>query len=192
MAVNYKQVYAKKQATIKKILEICPNIPRSSGIYVFHRIDENGIKYAYVGQAKHLLDRCASHLLGYQHIDLSLKKHGLKSTDNPYGYELHYFNYEENVLDEMERKYINKCAREGWQLRNATLGGQDSGKVIIEQKAAKGYRDGLAQGYKNAKKEIVELFAKYLVAQIDGKPNKIKERKLNEFKEWLKNEDSRE
>lgn len=37
------------------------------------RTDENGFRYAYIGQAVHILTRLAQHLVGYQHIDLSLK-----------------------------------------------------------------------------------------------------------------------
>lgn len=191
---NLKQVYAKKQASIKRILTICPNIPRTSGIYIFHRVDENGIKYAYVGQAVHLLDRCASHLLGYQHIDLSLKKHGLKNAENPYGYELYYILFPENELDLREREYIQKIALKGYQLRNATLGGQDKGKVVTDSKAPKGYHDGLEQGYKNAISEIKEFFDKYLDFSIknfaeshkkDGSFKEIFIKKYQEFKEFL-------
>lgn len=185
---NYKQVFARKQNCVQRIKKLCPSITRDSGIYVFSRKDENGINYAYVGQAKHLLDRCASHLLGFQHIDLSIKKHGLYSEDNPTGYTLSFSIYPESELDNKERLYIHHYASLGYQLRNNTLGGQDSGKVVIEQKAAKGYREGLAQGYKNCKKEIVEIFTKYLDCTIKDKTNKIKERKLNEFKEWLEND----
>lgn len=194
---NLKQVYAKKQASIKRILTICPDIPRTSGIYIFYRTDENGIKYAYVGQAKHLLDRCASHLLGYQHIDLSLKKHGLKSAENPYGYELHYILFPESELDIKEREYIQKVALKGYQLRNATLGGQDEGKIVTDMKPTKGYHDGLKQGYENCKEEIKEFFDKYLDYSVkecdyshkkDGSIKEIYLRKLNEFKEMLEND----
>ena len=171
---NLKQVYAKKQTSIKRILTICPDIPRTSGIYIFHRVDENGIKYAYVGQAVHLLDRCASHLLGYQHIDLSLKKHGLKNVENPYGYELYYILFPENELDLREREYIQKVA-------------------------LKGYHDGLKQGYKNAISEIKEFFDKYLDFSIkncaeshkkDGSFKEIFIKKYQEFQELLgKNEE---
>ena len=47
-------------------------------------MDEEGIKYAYIGQAKHILTRLAQHLTGYQHIDLSIRKHGLYSNRNFY------------------------------------------------------------------------------------------------------------
>lgn len=185
--MNYKQIIARKNACEERIKKLCPSITNNSGIYIFFRIDEENIKYAYVGQAKHLLQRCAQHLLGYQHIDLSIKKHGLLSNKNPFGYGLHIFECEENELDEKEKYYVRRCIDNGYQMRNATLGGQDKGKVVIDSKPTKGYRDGLDQGYKNAKKEIKVLFDKYLSFDIKGKPNKIKERKLQEFKEWLEN-----
>lgn len=192
---NLKQVYAKKQASIKRILTICPDIPRTSGIYFFKREDENGIKYVYVGQAKHLLDRCAQHLLGYQKIDLSIKKHGLYDNEkNPYGYKLSYMRYEESELDEKERYWIKKAAKYGFQLKNSTLGGQDEGKVVTDSKAPKGYHDGLKQGYENCKKEIKEFFDKYLDFSIkncaeshkkDGSFKEIFVKKYQEFQEFI-------
>ena len=83
---NYRQIYAKKAARENRIKSICPNIPNASGIYAFHRVDEAGIKRSYVGQALHLCERCASHLGEYDHIALSLKKHGFYNDDNPYGW----------------------------------------------------------------------------------------------------------
>ena len=194
MAIS-KQVWAKKQETRRRIIKLCPSINDQSGIYFFTRKDENGIRYAYVGQAKHLLSRCAQHLLGYQHIDLSIKKHGLYSDKNEYGYKLDYVNLPESQLDAYEREYIQKYASWGFQLRNATLGGQDSGKEVIDSKTPKGYHDGLKQGYENARKEIKELFNKYLMVSVksqedtfkkDGTIKEIYQRKYNEFIEWLK------
>lgn len=194
MAIT-KQVLAKKQETRRRIIKLCPSINDQSGIYFFTRTDENGIRYAYVGQAKHLLSRCAQHLLGYQHIDLSIKKHGLYSDEKPYGYKLDYVNLPESQLDAYEREYIQKYASWGFQLRNATLGGQDSGKEVIDSKTPKGYHDGLKQGYENARKEIKELFTKYLMVSVksqedtfkkDGTIKEIYQRKYNEFIEWLK------
>ena len=190
-----KQVWAKKQETRRRIIKLCPSINDNSGIYFFTRTDENGIRYAYVGQAKHLLSRCAQHLLGYQHIDLSIKKHGLYSDEKPYGYKLDYVNLPESQLDTYEREYIQKYASWGFQLRNATLGGQDSGKEVIDSKTPKGYHDGLKQGYDNARKEVKELFDKYLMVSVksqedtfkkDGTIKEVYQRKYNEFIEWLK------
>ena len=42
---------------------------------VYTRVDEEG-KHAYIGKAVNLLRRSVSHLQGYQHIDISLKKRG--------------------------------------------------------------------------------------------------------------------
>lgn len=186
--MNYRQIIARNKSCEDRIKNICPYINNNSGIYIFYRTDEQGVNYAYVGQAKHLLKRCAQHLLGYQHIDLSIKKHGLKCDKNHYGYELRVEECVEGRLDEEERYYIKLYIQEGYQMRNATLGGQDKGKVVIDSKSTKGYRDGLDQGYRNAKKEIKLLFDKYLSCEIKGKSNKIKERKLKEFKEWLGND----
>ena len=68
MSVNYQQIWKRKRDTQNRIKKICPNIPNTSGIYIFARM-ENNIKYAYIGQSLHLRDRCAEHLIGYQHID---------------------------------------------------------------------------------------------------------------------------
>ena len=55
--MNYKQIKAIEQKNKKRLLEINSKLNDSSGIYVLVRTDENGIKYAYVGQAKHVLTR---------------------------------------------------------------------------------------------------------------------------------------
>ncbi len=82
----YRKVKDIEQKNKKRLLAINPNLDDESGIYFLTRIDENEIKYAYIGQAIHILIRLAQHLAGYQqHIDLSLKKHGLYSAANPYG-----------------------------------------------------------------------------------------------------------
>lgn len=184
--MNYKQIYARKKACEKRITDTFGDIPNTSGIYVFARVDENGIKYAYVGQAKHLLSRIAEHLLGYQHIDLSIKKHGLFCAENPNGYNLLCIEAPENELDTQERRNISLFAEMGYQLRNKTIGGQNKGKDgLDDNKPSKGYHDGLEQGRKNAINEIKVLFEKYLDFSIKGEPNKIKERKFAEFEEIL-------
>ena len=75
MAFNYKQIKAKERQNKERILRTNPYVDEKSGIYFLTREDENGFKFAYIGQAKRLLSRLAEHLSGYQHIDLSLKKH---------------------------------------------------------------------------------------------------------------------
>ena len=86
--MNYKKIFATKANNEKRIKRVCPNIPYKSGIYVFFRIDEAGIRRAYCGQAVSLCERCASHLSEYDHIALSLKKHGFYSEKNPFGWKL--------------------------------------------------------------------------------------------------------
>ena len=182
-----RKMFAMKKQARNRILKVNPNVPTQAGIYVFTRMSEEGIKYAYIGQAKNILDRCCSHLMGYQAIDLSIKKHGLfDKAKNPHGYDLICKRCDVSALDENERKTILYFADNGYQLKNKTNGGQGEGKVgIIENKPSRGYRDGLAQGYKNCQRDIKVFFDKYLDYSIKGKPNKIKERKLDEFKEII-------
>ena len=186
MAVNYRQIKAIEQKNKERILKLQPTVPETSGIYIFLRA-EDGFKYAYVGQAKHLLTRLAQHLSGYQHIDLSLKKHGLYSEDNESGWRLIWRSFPEDKLDEMEQYYIKEYANAGFQLRNKTSGSQGKGKSgIAENKPAKGYYDGLAQGYKNAQKYVANLFDKHLVyGKKSDKPNKNQEKALAKFEEFL-------
>ena len=187
MAVNYRQIKAIEKKNKEKILALCPNADEGSGIYFFTRI-ENGFKYAYIGQAKHLLTRLAQHLSGYQHIDLSIKKHGLWELDNPTGWKVNTLRCFENELDALEQKYIKEFADMGFQLRNKTLGGQGEGKSGLDnQKPSKGYHDGLKQGYKNAQKYVANLFEKHLnYSKKSDKPNKNQEKALEKFEEFLK------
>lgn len=183
--MNYKQIYAIKKANRERILKVCPTVDDSSGIYFLTR-EEKGIKFAYIGQAKHLLARLGEHLSGYQWIDCSLKKHGLYSVDNPTGYKIDFVYVKSDELDEAERGYIKTYAAMGYQLRNVTLGGQDKGKVdIAERKAARGYRDGLKQGYKNAQKEVANLFEKHLNVSVKKEGNKVQLKALAKFEEFL-------
>jgi hypothetical protein len=181
---SFRQRKAVEQLLKKRWLKLEPTLNENSGIYILTRTDENGIKYAYVGQAKHILSRLAQHLLGYQHIDLSLKKHGLWAQNNIYGWDIKppIFCHEE-ILDDTERANILKYASLGYQLHNKTAGGQGKGKVgIAENKPAKGYYDGKKQGYKDCKEYVKGLF-KYLT--FSAKDGKIAERKKEEFTEFL-------
>lgn len=74
--MNNKQRYAILKKNKEQWLQYY-SIKDESGIYILTRYDDNGFKFAYVGQAKKVLTRLAEHLMGYQHIDLSLKKHGI-------------------------------------------------------------------------------------------------------------------
>lgn len=188
MATNYRQIMAIRKANEDKIRKLCPIATEDSGIYVFYRTDENGFKFAYVGQAKNLLKRLAEHLSGYQHIDCSIKKHKFYDEEsNPYGYHVEIICHcPEDELDGREQYWIKCYADQGYQLRNKTTGSQGEGKSALgEGKSNRGYRDGLVQGRKNTQKEIAELFDKYLTYDIKGKYGKIKQRKYDEFTEFL-------
>ena len=184
--MNYRQIYAIKKQNEKRILKVCPNCPNTSGIYFFLR-EENGFKFGYVGKAKHLLERLGSHLQGYtQHIDRSLKKHGLWSSDNPTGYKVHFLEFPESELNEKEQFYIQKCASMGYQLRNVESGGQLGKTDIGERKPAKKYFDGVEQGKKNTRKFIASLFEKHLdYKPKKTPPTKLQERAMQKFKDFL-------
>lgn len=184
---NYAQVKAIEKKNKERMLKVNPDLNENSGIYFLLRKDEEGFLYAYIGQAKHILTRLAQHLTGYQHIDLSLKKHGLFSDDNPHGWEVHFLEFPIDQLDEMEQKYIKQYALAGYQMRNKTSGSQGKGKTQIDNyKPVKGYRDGLKQGYKNASKEISNLFDKHLDYKAkNDPPNKNQQKALEKFKEFL-------
>ena len=188
MAYNWKQVKAIEKKNKDKFLKLNTKLNDNSGIYFLTRIDKNKIKYAYIGQAKHILTRLAQHMVGYQHIDLSLKKHGLYSEDNIDGWNVDSINYDESELDEKEKYYISDYANKGYQLRNKTAGGQGEGKSQIDEyKPHKGYRDGVKQGYKNASKEISNLFEKHLsYYKKSDKPNKTQDKAMEKFEEFLK------
>lgn len=184
--MNYKQIKAIEKKNKERILKVCRTVPEASGIYFLTRA-EDGFKYAYIGQAKNLLGRLAQHLSGYQHIDLSLKKHGLYHEGNVYGWMISYVTCPEDMLDSLEQTYIKKYANEGYQLRNKTSGSQGEGKRSLDnQKASKGYHDGLKQGYKNAQKYVANLFEKHLkYSQKSDKPNKNQEKAFEKFTDFL-------
>lgn len=186
-----RKAKAIEQQNKKRLLKVNPRLDDESGIYLLTREDEQGFRYAYVGQAVHILTRLAQHLVGYQHIDLSLKKHGLYSEDNPYGYEVDFIHYPKFRLDEQEQYWIKKCADKGYQLRNKTSGSQGEGKSqIADYRPQKGYRDGLKQGRINLARELSSIAEKHLKIEIrdDKKNNKISQRQFEKFKELLNTE----
>ena len=195
MAVNYRQIYARKAECERRIKEVCPKATHESGIYCFTRIDEDGFKFAYVGLAsKSLLTRLGEHLVGYQHIDLSIKKHGLYSTDNPYGYKVDILcKCPAEECNEKEQYYIKKAADAGYQLKNSTKGSQGEGKKGLENgRPARGYYDGLAQGHKNAQKMIAHLFDKHLVVSTKKDPPTVNQQKaLDKFMNFINFEEEK-
>jgi hypothetical protein len=187
---NFKQVKVIEAKNKQKLLEMYPWLTEESGIYILTRTDEHKINYAYIGQAKHVLTRLAQHLTGYQHIDLSLKKHGFLNLDtNPTGWIVAVHNAKECELDELEKHFIQAYARKGYQLRNKTAGGQGEGKAQIDEyRPAKGYRDGIAQGRKTMARELGHIIDKHLCVALKPEKanNKVSQKALDKFNELLR------
>lgn len=181
---KFRQAKAIEAKNKQKWLALNPMLDESSGIYVLTRQDENGFRYAYVGQAKHILTRLSQHLSGYQHIDLSLKSHGLYSEDNPYGWNATSVHCPIDKLDEREQYYIKFCANNGYQLRNKTSGSQGEGKAKIDDyRPAKGYYDGIKQGKKSLAKELSHIAEKHLEIRLkpEKQGNKVSEKQYEKF-----------
>lgn len=185
MPINYKNVFEKREENKGKVLELCPNAPEKSGIYLFWRKDENDIHHGYVGQAtKSLLQRLSEHLSGYQHIDLSIKKYGLYDRwKNPHGY--HIAVIEEcapEFCDEREQYWIKYYAQKGMQMKNATIGSQGKGKANFDAgKSTKGYREGVAYGRKALANELRHIIETHNFTITPKKDNKITQKALEKF-----------
>ena len=193
---NIARAKAIENENKKKLLKLNPELNDESGIYFFLREDENGFRFAYIGQAVKILTRLASHMTGYeQHIDLSLRKHKLYDEQkNPNGWRVEFLNFPISELDEKEKYYIKLYADKGYQLRNVSLGGQGENRAsgsIGERKAPKGYMQGIQQGKKVLARELSNIAEKHLKIEIreDKKNNKVSQKQFEKFKE-LMNEDS--
>lgn len=187
MGKRIAEIKRMEQEIKQRLLLINPKLNEQSGIYFLTREDEQGIKYAYIGQAKHILSRLAQHMTGYQHIDLSLKKHGLISNSNMCGWNVNFLNFPEELLDEKEQYYIKKYALGGYQLRNKTAGGQGSGKKQIDDyRPGKTYRQGVEQGMKNASRDVAKLFEKHLNVSAKSNPPTVNQMKaMDKFEKFL-------
>lgn len=196
MDKNYFIAQKKLEFYKKKWVERFGKIIDTSGIYILTRQDENGFRFAYVGQAKRCLTRLAQHNLGFkQIIDKSIKKHKIWNKDNPYGWYLKaIIPCSIDELDKLEQETILNYANMGYQLRNQTSGSQGQGKSgINDNQGGLGYRKGVEFGYLKAIKDIKEYFDKYLSFGItsinstkkDGTIKEVYARKLKEFTELL-------
>ena len=187
MGKSIAEIKRMEQEIKQRLLRINPKLNEQSGIYFLTREDEQGIKYAYIGQARHILSRLAQHMNGYQHIDLSLKKHGLISNNNMCGWNVNFLNFPEKLLDEKEQYYIKKYALGGYQLRNKTAGGQGSGKKQIDDyRPGKTYRKGIEQGMKNASRDVARLFEKHLNFFAKNDPPTVNQVKaMDKFEKFL-------
>ena len=190
---NIKQAKAIEYKNKKRLLEVNPNLDDKSGIYFLTRVDEDGINYFYIGQAKHILTRLAQHLVGYQHIDRSMVKRGLYSNKNPYGWKIGFLHYPISELDKWEQHWILEYTKKGYQCRyNKTSGGQGDGKEKINEfKPAKGYYDGLAQGRKNLAKELRHIIDTHLIVSLKPEKanNKVSQKALEKFNGLLEIEE---
>ena len=186
---KFKQAKAIEQKNKKKLLEINPRLDDKSGIYFLTRVDEDGIKFSYIGQARHVISRLAQHMSGYtQHIDKSLKAHGLYSSENPYGWKVDFVHTKESDLDEMEQHYIKKFANAGYQLRNKTSGSQGVGKKQIDEyRPVKGYRDGVQQGKISLARDLKHIIDKHLTVELkpEKQGNKVSMKALEKFNALL-------
>lgn len=193
---NVRQAKEIEYKNKKRLLEVNPKLDDESGIYFLTRTDEDNISYFYIGQAVHILTRLAQHLVGFQHIDLSLKKRGLYSTDNPYGWKVNFIHYPKGTLDTWEQYWILEYTKRGYQCRyNKTGGGQGEGKEKINEfRPAKGYRDGILQGKKTLSRDLSYIADKYLIIDLkdEYKGKKVPERQFEKFKELMNEESYKE
>lgn len=193
---NIKRAKAIEYKNRKKLLQLNPKLDDNSGIYFLTRTDEDGINYFYIGQAVHICQRLCSHMTGYQHIDLSIKKRGFYSAENPYGWKINFKHYPISELDKWKQYWILEYTKNGYQCRyNKTSGGQGEGKEKINDfKPARGYRDGLKQGRKNLAKQLSHIIDTHLTVGIkNGKENnKVSIQALEKFNELLKADDEYE
>ena len=194
---NIARAKAIEQENKKRLLKLNPKLNDKSGIYFLLREDENGFKYAYIGQAVHIISRLASHLSGYQqHIDLSIRSHGLYDAEkNPYGWRVEFMNLPTSQLDEAEKKYIRLYADKGYQLRNVSLGGQGENRAsgsIGERKAPKGYMQGVQQGKKVLARQLSSIAEKHLIIRLkpEKEHNKVSQKQYEKFMDLLKVGDS--
>ena len=193
---NIAKVKAIEQKNKQRLLAVNPKLDDKSGIYFLTRIDEDNIGYFYIGQARNIIQRMCGHLVGYQHIDLSIKKRGFYSEDNPYGWKLNFMHYPITELDKWEQHWILQYTKKGYQCRyNKTSGGQGNGKEKINEfKPAKTYRDGLTQGRKNLAKELRHIADKHLIISIKPEKanNKVSIKQFEKFNELLGSEETDE
>ena len=181
---KFRQAKAIEAKNKQKWLALNPKLNDESGIYILTRHDGNAFRYTYVGQAKRILTRLSQHLSGYQHIDLSLKSHGLYSEDNPYGWGVCIQHCPVDILNEEEQRWIKYCADRGYQLRNKTSGSQGEGKAKIDDyRPAKGYYDGIKQGKKSLAKELSHIAEKHLEIRLkpEKQGNKVSEKQYEKF-----------
>lgn len=186
-----KQVYAIKEEYRLQLLKLNPKLDNKPGIYFFIRKSEQNENEVYVGQSVGILDRCISHMQGYeQYIDKSIKAHKLyDAKENPHGYKVEFLNFPKEALDEKEQFYIKLYSENGWILKNKTSGSQGKGKgKIAEYRPARGYYDGLKQGRINLARELSHIADKHLEIRLKPEKcgNKVSQKQYEKFMDLLK------
>ena len=187
MPKSMAQIKAIEKKNRQRFLAVNPELNDEPGIYFLVR-EENGYRYGYVGKASvSVLGRLAQHLSGWQHIDLSLKSHGLYSEDNPTGWRVGFKNFPKEVLDEKEQFYIKKYANAGYQMRNKNAGGTDGSSKINEYRPAKGYRQGIQAGKKSLARDLSNIIDKHLDIALkpEKQNNSISKKQEQKFWEML-------
>lgn len=184
---NIAKIKAIDRKNEERLLAVNPKLDNGSGIYFLTRKDsETGIRFSYVGQARHIKDRLLQHLRNFQRIDISLKSHGLYSEENPDGWDINFLHFPIEELDEKERYYITLYAKQGYQSRNIDTGGGKGKRELGERKQSKGYRDGLRQGRKNCSREVAHLFEKHLDYKPKSEPpNRYQKQAMDKFNDFL-------
>jgi hypothetical protein len=69
-------------------------------------------------------------------------------------------------------------------MRNVESGGTNGKTDIADRRPSKTYRDGLAQGYTNARREVAHWFSLHLAVSMK-KPTKNAEKAYNKFLEFI-------
>ena len=186
--IDFGNLFKKQLLAEETLKKACKEISSASGIYFYHRDDVVDGEVMYIGKAKNLLERNVAHLLrSDQHIDFSVRKWGLyHEKTNRIGWKLKVIEAPLDKLDELERYYIEHYMAKGVKLYNVESGGTEGKEIIGERKAGKNYTDGKRYAKAKVWQEVAVFFEKYLDFVIKGKPNKTKERKLQQFAELLK------
>lgn len=186
---NAKRFYTNQAQAEQLLLKVCPKADHRSGIYFYLREDTDG-KYGYIGKATDLISRNVAHILGYQqHIDISIKKRGFYSKDNPSGWRLNVLYYPKEDLDRWERHWIALYRESNYTLYNVESGGTEGKEIIGERKPPKTYRDGLSQGRKSLARELKHIIDTHLEIKLRKEDNKISQKALAKFWELLESEE---
>ena len=185
-----KELRKRQEEAERLLLKVCPKALHRSGIYFYLREDTEG-KHGYIGKAKDLMERNVSHILGYQQrIDISIKKRGFYSKENPSGWKLNVLEYPKEDLDRWERHWISLYRDGGYNLYNVESGGTDGKTIIGDRKPPKTYRDGLEQGRKSLAKELRHIIETHLEIKLRNENNKISQKAIAKFWELLESEEN--